>query len=69
MAADHVAVYPGSYFETTNDYFKILSHMTECSALANRLPNFIAVDFFELGNNGGPIEAIVALNKEWAKRS
>lgn len=68
MAGISVAPGRNSYW-TSNDYYVLMAQLTACDALAGRLPNFVAVDFFELGNNGGPAKVVEDLNKEWARRS
>ena len=39
--------------------------MNQCFQSANRLPNFIAVDYYQRGNNGGPKAAVAAIDGRW----
>jgi hypothetical protein len=57
------------YQSQTNDGDTIKQQVQACqSQYSGRLPNFIAVDFYELGNNGGAFAAARAVNASWATR-
>ncbi|WP_165493217.1 PQQ-binding-like beta-propeller repeat protein [Hylemonella gracilis] len=63
-SVSHAIWYPFHY-STQNDYYSITSKVSECSQFANRLPNFIAVDYFQRGNNGGPLAAVAYVDGQW----
>ena len=63
----HAVWYPYHYSQQ-NDYYGIMSKVRECksSQCATRLPNFIAVDFYQRGNNGGPQGAAQRVDGLWS---
>ena len=63
-SVSHAIWYPFHY-STQNDYFSIVAKVNECANFAQRLPNFLAVDFYQRGNNGGPKAANTALDNRW----
>lgn len=67
-AVAHAVWYPGAY-GTQNDYFNIIAKVNECAAVATRLPNFLSVDFFQRGDNGGPKAAVAAVDGRWRARA
>lgn len=54
----------GVYYET-NDSQKIRGRTVGYSHNAKRCPNFLAVDFFQIGENGGPPNALSLINDDW----
>jgi outer membrane protein assembly factor BamB len=52
-----------------NDFNRVMPKCTTCTALANRLPNYIAVDFYQYGYNGGPRMVVAQTNAAWAQVS
>ena len=53
------------HYASQNDYFSIMSKASECAGFAGRLPNFIAVDYYQRGDNGGPKAANMAVDARW----
>jgi hypothetical protein len=60
--------YQGSAWEAWGDYDElnesdlILQYVHACQVEHSRLPNFIAVDWAEFGNDGGPLRAVEKVN-------
>lgn len=52
-----------------NDYYSIMPKCTTCTALATRLPNYVAVDFYQYGYNGGPRKIVAQVNATWAQQA
>lgn len=66
-AARIITVYDG-----VNDFYKIMTTAGTCSKICTdfeRLPNFLSVDHYQIGDNGGPRKALEFLNYRWAQRS
>jgi outer membrane protein assembly factor BamB len=63
-SVSHALWYPFHY-ASQNDYFGIMSKASECAGFAGRLPNFIAVDYYQRGDNGGPKAANMAVDARW----
>ena len=57
---------PFYIFNDYNDFNKIMGIVEGCWGLRSRLPNFLAVDWYEFGNNGGPKKAVQEVNTRWA---
>jgi hypothetical protein len=56
-------------FEVNNSFgTNIRFHIDKYTRSAERPPNFLLVDFFELGGHGGPREGIIHANTEWKQR-
>lgn len=55
-------------FGSINDAELIERHLNEWTFKYQRLPNFIAVDYFDTGANGGPLTAVRNCNARWADR-
>jgi hypothetical protein len=53
---------PSLFHSRVNDAAAIKEHIDACRDSSGRWPNFIAVDFFELGANGGPAAACRYVN-------
>ncbi|MEA3040538.1 MAG: hypothetical protein QOC65_27 [Sphingomonadales bacterium] len=60
----HAVWWPGHY-GSQNDYFSIIAKVNECSPIAGRLPNFIAVDFYQRGDHGGPKAVVDWVDARW----
>jgi outer membrane protein assembly factor BamB len=58
---------PWGIFDRLNDANQILSFVSACKSLTTRTPNFIAVDWYDNGFNGGPAQAVLAVNTRWAQ--
>jgi outer membrane protein assembly factor BamB len=57
-------------FAVLNDSANIMGIVDGCMGLrGNRLPNFVAVDYFDYGRNGGPPQAVDEINQRWALRA
>jgi outer membrane protein assembly factor BamB len=54
-------------FMDVNDAERILGFVDGCQGLRGRLPNFLAVDWQEFGNRGGPTRAVEEINARWAR--
>jgi hypothetical protein len=63
-SVSHAIWYPFHY-TSQNDYFGIMSKANECAGFAGRLPNFVAVDYYQRGDNGGPKSANIAIDTRW----
>lgn len=63
-SVSHAIWYPYHY-STQNDYYSLMAKVNECASFADRLPNFLAVDFYQRGNNGGPKAANTAVDNRW----
>jgi outer membrane protein assembly factor BamB len=58
---------PYYIFDDYNDFNKIMGIVNGCFALrSNRLPNFLAVDWYEFGRDGGPKKAVEEINARWS---
>jgi outer membrane protein assembly factor BamB len=58
---------PYYIFEDYNDFYKILGIVEGCAGLrAGRLPNFLAVDWYEFGKNGGSRKTVQEINARLA---
>ena len=55
-------------FADINDANRIMGFVEGCNGLRGRLPNFLAVDFYELGNNGGPRLVVAEINNRLASK-
>lgn len=53
---------PWADYDEINESELILSYVHVCQVKHNRLPNFIAVDWAEFGNAGGPLRAVDKVN-------
>jgi outer membrane protein assembly factor BamB len=61
---------PWTLFDELNDCATVMGIVDGCLGLhGNRLPNFVAVDFFDFGGNGGPRRAVDEINQRWALRA
>ncbi|MEY2450164.1 MAG: hypothetical protein QOH79_3640 [Acidimicrobiaceae bacterium] len=54
-------------FDSYNDFTNIMGIVDGCWGLVNRLPNFLAVDWYDFGDNGGPRQAVAEINARWAR--
>ncbi len=51
------------FFANINSYDKIMNRVDECRQQERILPNFIAVDFVEIGDQGGARRVVTELNE------
>ena len=58
-----------SGYDYNNAFGNVMSKVNVCQGLNNRLPNFIAVDYYQYGFDGGPREVTAAVNRLWAQQS
>jgi hypothetical protein len=58
---------PWTLFDGLNDAANIMGIVDGCLGLrGRRLPNFVAVDYYEHGSGGGPRRAVDEINQRWA---
>lgn len=56
-------------YEFINDAEGLEAHVDKWLLAYPRLPNFLAVDFVEVGANGGPLNAVKEINRRWVNQS
>lgn len=61
-------LYPALIYPRTNRYGDISAQVERYTRSATRLPNFLAVDYFEMGLDGGPLRAAGDINRRWAEK-
>ncbi len=49
-------------YDQINDADALAAQRDRCNAAANKYPNYVAVDYVEIGNNGGPLCAVDDIN-------
>jgi len=49
-------------YEQINDAEALAAQRDRCHEAAIKYPNFVAVDYVEIGNNGGPTRAVSDIN-------
>ncbi|MGH1404752.1 MAG: LamG-like jellyroll fold domain-containing protein [Alphaproteobacteria bacterium] len=57
---------PGAFYPSHNDSKKIIKLIKAYRKKAKRMPNFLAVDYVQMGYHHGPAKALGHINEEWA---
>jgi len=64
-----IANFLGVIGPVTNNYYAVISKVQTCRTCCNRLPNFLAVDYFNYGAFGGPAAAVQKINEWWTEEA